>query len=169
MHHSYLPLRETSESQTQDRNTRHYKFTFRVNHPVLTLCCWGSFDLGCSFWRPWTGWTRRQVGSFRPHVVHIHNHCQTRKHIHTAPDQYQHVKRDILSYSVFQFPDLLWLVNRSLPGLSVCDDTHHYYVLIRVTVDKCSTAVYGKHGRLCCLTCPVVFPIPIWFTSNKAR
>lgn len=29
---------------------------------------------------------------------------KTTKHIHTVPDQYQHAKRDILSYSVFQIP-----------------------------------------------------------------
>lgn len=59
----------------------------------LTLCCWGSFDLGCSFWRRWRDWTRRQAGSSRHHGAHTHNHCRTTKHIHTAPDQYQHVKK----------------------------------------------------------------------------
>lgn len=65
---------------------------------IRTLCCWSSFDPGCSFWRQWRDWTRRQAGSSRRRAAHIHNHCGTTKHIHAAPDQYQHVKRDISSY-----------------------------------------------------------------------
>lgn len=78
-----------------------FKCEFVLNPTVLTLCCWNSSGPGCSSWTRWKDWTRRLACSSRRCRAHIHNHCYTTKNIHTVPDQYQHVKRDLLSCSVF--------------------------------------------------------------------
>lgn len=78
-----------------------FKCELVLNPTVLTLCCWNSSGLGCSSWTRWKDWTRRLACSSRRCRARIHNHCYTTKNIHAVPDQYQHVKRDLLSCSVF--------------------------------------------------------------------
>lgn len=115
------------------------------NGTVLTLYCWGNFDPGCSFWTRRTDWTRKQAGSSRPHGVHIHNHCQTTKQSHTASDQYQHVEK---GHIVIQcVPGLIYLF---ITGeLGTVRQTHHYYVLIKATVDKFNSVKRTYRGGFC--------------------
>lgn len=120
---------------------------------VRTLCCWSSFDPGCSFWRQWKDWTRRQAGSSRPHVAHIHNHCRTTVHPHGTQSISACKKGHIVIRSAPYIPALSISLLLEARGLSRTD-THHYYVLIKAAFDKCVTAMWSsvwKHTMEGCL------------------
>lgn len=112
--------------------------SIEYKYEILTLCCWGSFDPGCSFWRWWRDWTRRQACSSHRCGAHIHNHCQTTKHIHTAPRSISACEKGHIVIECVPHPSLISLYNRWPGGLSGTE-VHHYYILIKATVDECAT------------------------------